>query len=41
MATVDFICMVHFFMDVFKDQDMHDKDGSDVTSARMEQNMEE
>ena len=41
MATVDLICIVHFFMDVFKDQDMHDEDGSGMTSARVEHNMEE
>ena len=41
MATVDLMCMVHFFMDMFKDQDMNDKVGNDVTSARVEHNMEE
>ena len=41
MATVDLMCMVHFFIDMLKDHDMHDKDGNDVTSARVEHNMEE
>ena len=41
MGAVDLICVLYFFMDVFKDQDMHDKDGNGVTSARVEHNMEE
>ena len=41
MATVDLMCTVHFFMDMFKNQDMHGKVGSDVASATGEHNMEE